>query len=267
VILVGGDWMEGGRFLVPFIPIFIAMIPLALTGITRRAWPMVLLVLACTVVETRASVSLACSGSSTGIPVNSKISAWTDFPLEEYTWFECHCLPNLRDMPVVEHMDCLVSCLASQHKPVTVMSAQMGFVPYYTAMKHFDAVHFIDRVSLIERSFVECPLTRDLSHAAGGWRISYDFIFSHLSELQQVMGPSGPDIIFDICDPADQDKIVERSGYTILYRQHGELLLDSRWSQNKFGIDSFIAVRNDLVASLPNANPVAVACPLQNILR
>jgi hypothetical protein len=266
VILVGGDWMEGGRFLVPFLPIFIAMIPLALTGVTRRAWLMVLLVLATVVVETRASVSLACSGTSSGIPVSSQISAWTEFPLEKYTWFERHCSPNLRDMPVVTHLDRLVSCLVSQHKPVTIMSAQMGFVSYYTAMNHFKDVRFIDKCGLTERSFTESPIIQNGARVSGGYRIPYESIFSHLSDLKNVEDRSGPDIIFDLSN-CNQDTTIENAGYTILYRQHGKLMLDSRWLRNEIKVDSFIAVRNDLVAFLPDASPIAVACPQQNILR
>ncbi|MEI6808941.1 MAG: hypothetical protein WCN95_09465, partial [bacterium] len=86
-ILSGGDWMEGGRFLVFFLPVAMTFIPLALICLTAHTLPMVLTTIVIACLQTATIFEFACY-SSTSMPL------WAT-PLGKHnvshlSWFERH---------------------------------------------------------------------------------------------------------------------------------------------------------------------------------
>ena len=267
VVFSGGDWMEGGRFLVPFLPVAIALIPLALVSMTESKPLLALVILLFLGIETRSMIAFA-QNSSTGIPLWSQAPIERRYDTSKYSWFEKRNRINLRDVPITDHLDYLVTQIANRHhRPVVIMSGQMGMVTYHIARNHFGEVRFIDRLGLADRTFTDCKVTQALTKLSVGLSLSYDFYFHNFALLEQMCQQAKPDIIFDILGspfpkilaPNDRKEIVANNGYTVIYSQIGNVMGDVTWLKGfKIPADAFIAVRTDILDSLDELQPILV---------
>ncbi len=255
VILSGGDWMEGGRFLVLFLPVAMALVPVAITRLTQRVWPLVLLTTAIAGLECVSIVEFA-RYWSTGLPLWA--SPVPVYDLSGYSWFERHSRINLRDAPVISRLDGFVARLTgSGHGPVVILSGQMGAAAYHLADSHFGRVRFMDRFGLADRTFTTASATRDLRRGRMGLQLWYESYFARVDRLRQVDRLPLPDIIFDI--GSVPDKLLAAQGYTTVYRQSGRVPSGSEWFRGRDVVaDEFIAIRNDLLSALGNPEPVAI---------
>jgi len=243
-ILSGGDWMEGGRFLVFFLPVIVAFVPLAIARMTKR---LVLLVIVTSIVAGCQVATLIefAKYSSTGVPIWAVPVGAIDTP--DYSWFEKRNRVNMRDAEIINNLDRLVTqIISSRNSPVTVMSGQMGIVPYHLAMKHRGNVRFMDRFGLTDRIFTSCDTTRSLRRGRLGLQLSYKFYFENREALEKSGHLPRPDIIFDI--GSARDSRAADNGYTIVYNQSGRIASDSQlFPGREVPADEFIAVRNDLL--------------------
>jgi len=267
VVFSGGDWMEGGRFLVPFLPVAIALIPLALVSMTESKPLLALVILLFLGIETKSMIAFA-QNSSTGIPLWSQAPIERRYDTSKYSWFEKRNRINLRDVPITEHLDYLVTQIANRHhRPVVIMSGQMGMVAYHIAMNHFGEVRFIDRLGLADRTFTDCKVTQALPKTLVGLSLSYDFYFHNFALLEQMCQQAKPDIIFDLLrspspttlTPSDRKEMVANNGYTVIYSQVGDVIGDVTWLKGfTIHADEFIAVRTDILDSLDELQPILV---------
>jgi hypothetical protein len=165
----------------------------------------------------------------------------------DYSWFEKRNRVNLRDAEIINNLDRLVTqIIRSRNSPVTVMSGQMGIVPYHLAMKHRGNVRFMDRFGLTDRTFTSCDTTRSLRRGKLGLQLSYEFYFENREALEKAGHVPRPDIIFDI--GSARDSRATDNGYTIVYNQSGRIASDSKlFPGREVPADEFIAVRNDLL--------------------
>lgn len=254
-VLSGGDWMEGGRFLVFFMPVAMTFIPLALTRLTGRVLPLVLVTTIIACLQAATIVEFACY-SSTSMPL------WATpvgkYDVSHFSWFERHNRINLRDAPVINHLDSIVTRLnASRKTPVIIMSGQMGATVYHLATKHQEKVRFLDRFALTDRTFTTCSTTRDLPRGRLGLQLWYEFYFSNLNSLTKIDQVPLPDIIFDI--GSVPERLLAGNGYTIVYHQSGRVVSSSAWFPGRDVIaNEFIAIRTDLLAMLGDPKPVIV---------
>jgi len=267
VVFSGGDWMEGGRFLVPFLPVAIALIPLALVSMTESKPLLALVILLFLGYETKSMIAFA-QDYSKGIPLWSQAPIERRYDTSKYSWFEKRNRCNLRDVPITEHLDYLVTQIANRHhRPVVIMSGQMGMVAYHIAMNHFGEVRFIDRLGLADRTFTDCKVTQALPKLSVGLSLSYDFYFHNFALLEQICQQAKPDIIFDLLGspfpttlaPSDRKEMVANNGYTVIYSQVGDVTGDVTWLKGfTLPADEFIAVRTDLLDSLDELQPILV---------
>jgi len=227
-ILVGGDWMEGGRFLVPFIPVAISMAPIMLGGVVRDKLPLTLLILLLVGIEIKATLDFT-KQHSTGTPLWSQIKTSRNYDDSKYSWFEKRNRVNRRDVYIIDYLDYLVPQIARLHKPVTILSAQMGMVPYHISQTHFGEIQFIDRAGLIDRTFTDCESTQKNSKD-GIWKgVSYTYFFENFSEIEKTCKIAWPDIIYDISVSDLTKELLENNGYTILYMQTGNVTSNEKW--------------------------------------
>lgn len=254
-ILSGGDWMEGGRFLVFFLPVAMAFIPVALARLTERQVPLVLVTVVIAGLQAATIIEFACY-SSTGMPLWA--APLGKFDASDCSWFERHNRVNLRDAPVTKRLDAIIERLAAQRKePVVVMSGQMGATAYHLAMKHRDKIRLMDRFGLTDRTFLSCSTTGDLPRGRMGLQLWYDFFFSNLNALVKMDRLQRPDIIFDIGSIPDRQ--LTDNGYVAVYRQTGRVVSNSSWFPGRDVIaNEFIAVRTNLLGVLDNPRPVSI---------
>lgn len=251
VVGSGGDWMEGGRFLVHFLPVAIGCVPLALKGLTRRT--LVLPLVSAIVVGLQATTTIAFArDSSTSLPLWAHMAAAVDHAEAQYSWFERHSRINLRDMPLIENLDDVVRQTSDvKPGPVVVMSGQMGMATYHIALRHFGHVRFMDRHGLADRALTDCPIARNVGRDTGGLILSFDWYFENLTDLDRSCGLVRPDILFDI-----RSNDVEGYGYPTVYSQSGDVAaLGTRLTGLTVRADAFVAVEASLVETFEKQSP------------
>lgn len=247
IVMAGGDWMEGGRFVVPVLPMLVIM---GLLFVQHVMPPLLVgagVVLVC--LQGAGTISLARDGS-TGMPLWTAMSHESGLPAD-VSWFDRSSHVHgayLRFLPTVDAA--IQEALATRVNPVTFMGCQMGTTPYYLSLSHFGRIRFIDTCALVTKDFTECPVTSWLARNAFGLRLSLEFFFQHRRELRDRCQIGEPDVILEFnrtwtrADGRTVSAIefLESHGYTAIRPPSG-----------RTGIEAviFVAVRNSLDAPVP----------------
>jgi hypothetical protein len=290
IIFSGGDWMEGGRFLVHLLPIAMMFPSLVLGRLLNHPAALVLYQLkfdAChserseksslsdanlrslcslgiasylniikmilfigttTLIGIQMAAVVDFTERSLSIPGWSRIELQDEFVSFPVSRFELMNRPNIRDIPVIHHLDIILDRLyLSKGTNVYIMSGQMGMVPYHIFQQHFGRVRMMDHFGLTDRTFTNCEVTSNLKKSTFGLELGYKFYFNNRKSLEETCGIARPDIILDI-RPRDAE-LVRENGYTMIYSQSGQM--NSGFERLKAHTDDeFIAVRDDLVPAL-----------------
>jgi hypothetical protein len=251
-VLSGGDWMEGGRFLVHFLPVAIAFVPLAVGRISPNKRVLVSITAILMALQLTSGIAFA-RNASTSVPLWGHLPAELNGASGRYSWFEGRSRINVRDMQLIDRLDEIVTQISSRKSgPVLITSGQMGMVSYYIALRHFGHVRFLDRHGLVDRGLTDCSLTRDGRRDTGGLAFPVDWYFENLSRLEQTCGLSQPDVVFDLGRSRARNY-----GYEDVYAQTGVVEgVGTRLSGDTVLADSFVAV-NPRVSALPDPLPVS----------
>jgi hypothetical protein len=251
VVIAGGDWMAGGRFLVHFLPVAMAFVAFARadrSGKTLAAIAAIVVALELTWAVTFARTS------STSLPI------WATTTVEradraQFSWFESRSRINVRDMPLIKNLDDVIAGVSKVKKePIVIISGQMGMVSYYIAMRHFGRVRFLDRHGLVERALTACVTTRSAAKDTGGLIFPFDRYFENLSEIERMCHLTRPDVVFDIGSFADAG--VEKYGYRQVHAQAGTVpSVGTGITGATVRSDAFIAVDAGLVPAIGAASP------------
>jgi hypothetical protein len=238
----GGDWMECGRLLAPWLVVLSIGAGVAVAGIEPRR----LRGAACA-----ATVALGVSGElhyalrhSTGVPLGGEIRLFSpdDKPIPQVAtlWPEVHNGPHNRDMVFVRSVEPILRQLVDEHHgPLVVASGQAGMVIYYLKRSFGDRLRFIDRRGLTTRDLDACG--QSLPRVSpGGLPISYDWWFAH----PELCGPP-PDVIMDAGLFVQRSGIPER--YRLALQQSGSVQRVGAFGRGgrQEGLNEFLAVRLD----------------------
>ncbi|MGA2261212.1 MAG: hypothetical protein ABSH28_07245 [Acidobacteriota bacterium] len=253
VAIVGGDWMEGGRFLVPILPVLFVL----LTADTRlyfhsrrllvRLLPIIVLVSYHMVGN-----YLFAEQVSRGRPLWSYLadtqSSDTDLRQihQSYSWVEIVARGHLRDTPVIAELEKII---ASQpdNRSLTVMSHQGGMVLYYLAKRFFGRIEFIDLCGLFSSHVGSCRQVIDLASFQtpfnSGTLIPWEYYFEHKERLQKECNFPVPDIIVDLYWSENVLKSLEQNGYAVVFKSRGYIKAHA-FLENDYGpCPEFIALR------------------------
>jgi hypothetical protein len=259
VLLSGGDWMEGGRFLVHVLPVAMALVPFAMAerGWNRATWKVSGGLLVGFQVW---FLVVFAAKASLGMPIWSGVAyyrSWGDeFGASRYSWFDRTNRTHIRDIPAIERLNQIVAELSEyKQSDVEIMSHQMGMVAFYVSKAHYGQVHFTDVHGLADRALTDCPVTSGLAREAEGLRIQISDYLTMERELAAECDIPSPDVIFGVFDT---ERLTDH-GYTIVHIQHGDIETHSSWLPGTWGMSfQYIAVRNDLLPALKNADPVVI---------
>ncbi|UCE99636.1 MAG: hypothetical protein JSV82_00790 [Planctomycetota bacterium] len=255
IFFSGGDWMEGGRFLVHMLPVAVMFIPFLLNSLIKSRLVLRGTILLLFAVQMQAIVNFA-KTQSTGMPVWDGFDHYKSFALEyrasDFSWFERTNRVNMRDIPAVYQLNHIVErLLAYKNDEVHIMSMQMGMVAYYIVKKHFGRVRTVDMRGLTDRIFTGCDITSNLPRSQKGLDLTYQYYFTNREAIEKKSGLDGPDIIFDLFGDLIRPQTVVDYGYRILYVQIGKVHSNSKWLPGRsIFATQFIAVRNDLEVAL-----------------
>ena len=247
IFLVGGDWMEGSRFIVPVIPAMAVLGVVIVPHIKIRDLQVYAIggIIAFHIVG---SVWFAKFGSiSTPLWEVSQVEQ-TDLPIERYSWFARPNRTHLRDMPVVEELGSVIERLQAEvDGKLVVMSGQAGFVPYHALGPHYGRVEFIDRRGVTTSHFTDCEITGDVERDSTGLLRVLPRYLAFAEDIERRCGVEHPHIIFDLDLPElTIENIVTRNGYVVVYRQTGKIQTSKTLQGIEVLAHEFIAVREDL---------------------
>lgn len=223
VVFSGGDWMENGRFLVPWMLLGILLLP---ESRTWRTWlvPVLIAIQLMGVVWTARHYSTGRPLWTAIPPVDHgshDVSANVGYDAGDFPWFIRANRIHARDLAVVKAIDDLVAADYSQNKVAPrVLSQQAGMVAYYTAKNNYKEFHFIDLVGLTTTDFHDCPLTAERGHGFGGLNMDLPYLIADQKGLDRACGFEMPRFIFDLDNERDERKKA-LTGYRVLYQEAG----------------------------------------------
>ena len=246
IITTGGDWMEGGRFLVPILPTLVILGIYILPKFTKSIAYIILLFLAlATIFDTVNFVRY----KSTGIPLWLTKTIYTpvlrDFNIknDKFFWFERNNQIHLRDIPFIIVLDEVVRhLLIANYTPIRIFTNQMGMIPFYITQNRFGMIKWVDRAGLVTNDFLKCDLTNQFSKSKMGTLVEIPYFLSNFNEINSRCNIQRPDIIYGL---GLGNFYKERTvGYKIFYVQEG--LIHSYYNLYSARVDQFLAIREDL---------------------
>jgi hypothetical protein len=152
-LMVGGDWMEGLRFLAPVFPLMALNAAHILSGLKgRKAALVTFLVVACGAAGTlyfqrTASASLPLWNAGLRVPGED---------LQAFSWFERTNRENARDFVVVRALSEQIDEARRSGHRISIWSSQMGFVPYHLSLRFPGQLRFFDLAGLTDRIRTSC---------------------------------------------------------------------------------------------------------------
>ena len=256
ILFVGGDWMEGSRFVVPVIPI-IAVLAISIVPKIPNGELRVYAVMGILVLNLVGVVWFAKFGSiSTPIWEVARIETST-LPVENYSWYARPNRTHLRDIPVSERLNEIVGVLKRKvDGKVVVMSGQAGFVMFHVAKENYREIEFVDRHALTTDHFTECGSTRDIARTSIGLMLTYTAFIASEIDIEKDCGIPRPHVIFALDVPERTVETAVTSGdYTVVYGQTGRIKTGDTLEGIEVLAHEFIAVRDDLVDLFPEPLP------------
>ena len=247
IFAVGGDWMEGSRFIVPVIP---ALALLAVFVIPRiGSLDLRLYAVGGIVAFHIVGAIWFAKFASVSTPLWDVDRLDTaGLPVERHSWFVRPNRTHLRDMPAAQELGEVIERLQDEvDGRLTVMSGQAGFVPYYAVGPHYGDVEFIDRRGVTTAHFTDCEVTRGVERSTTGMTLSYGAFFANGAAIEERCGVERPHVIFELDLPEMTiENAVARNGYTVVWRQTGKIQTSETLQGIEVLAHEFIAVRGDL---------------------
>lgn len=224
IFLSGGDWMTGGRFFVPIIPLLACLFCLFFQH--KKYFKTLYVVIVCVAVV---EVSLFVAKMSTGVnllEVRRFDQAYNRLNAKNYSWSETANLVHLRDVPMIDAMiDIIDQVDLDKNTPLTITSIQMGMVPFHLSQRYKDHLQFVDMRGLTSQEATRCRLLASAQRNWLGVKASYRRYFSVI-QSNECPRLKKPDIVYDLLNRSPEDnqkrlEILHNAGYHLVYLQKG----------------------------------------------
>lgn len=249
IFLSGGDWMEGGRFFIPVIPMIILLFLMTLDNNTFISFNKYIITVVIVLILTDSLVFTI--AESKGVPFFFRDSIAKRYYIPEkndrnYSFCERMNKPHLRDMHIITEMNDIIGKVSTlKEEPVTVLTRQMGMVPYYIKETHGNDVRFYDRCGLTTAEFFREDKKQLKTN--GGLQVQNVDIFNILRDKYL---KEDPDILYDMEYCTNLEYLLDR-GYVLFYLQIGNIVVENT---KKTNIGQLIMIREDLYTKL-NLSP------------
>ncbi len=222
VVLSGGDWMENGRFLVPFIPLLILQMYLQIA----RLSPMLQSVAKWAYLVVSIGGLLWISAHfNTGYSILNPPQMTGEGSATDLSFAERNNKVHLRDAfpysSLLEEQDRIFQAKGDK---VVILSQQAGFMMFRLAQERFGKFRFVDLVGLCTTDFTDCAVTQGRGRMRGGLNMDLVYLFHDLQRLESVCGFERPDIVFGLDDEESTlSTALESHGYQIISLQTGTM--------------------------------------------
>jgi hypothetical protein len=260
VVTKGNDWIEGGRFLVPVLPLLMVAGLYAIQQLPVRIVPIILVWLSLTALIDNAKFNKYHS-RGTYWPLAKTVSepVINDFESipNRFHWPEQVRREHLAYIPPIIMLDKIITRLLEIKSSLTIISGDMGIIPFYIANQHFGKVEFIDMYGLTTPHLTHCNLEDYLQRQSDshlfrgrfGIQINFEFLFDHFNEIKNRCPIRYPDIVCGMGHGQWVNNLEEsKQKYQRIYHQFGRITIGDCWSRRKENANYFIAVHQDLLA-------------------
>lgn len=260
IIFSGGDWMEGGRFLVPLLPFISLLIARSFELFPLNRKTEIAGVVLIVILQIGILLNFA-SKRSAGMTIRSGYELYSSSlgqRLQEngYSWFEITNRVHLRDIYTLSPLKSIIdSVIQEKSGKVEILTMQMGMVPYFLSLEYFGNIEFTDLKGLTDRKFTNCVDDFYLTKTSSGIDLELEFYLRSRDEYinnQDVFNRkcsiTHPDIIYSLGEPADYN-MSSVPNYKVVYKQKGGIESGSYFFPGtaiKGEGASFIAVRKEL---------------------
>jgi hypothetical protein len=244
----GGDWMEGGRLVVPILPALIVSWVIVTERYTTKAAVMVFVAanLATTLWFAHRYSSSAVLGDSSYMVAGQDVGGYSAVERINRVHYRDAVFLNAASPVVRRYLEALPGTT------LTLMSLQAGMVNYHLFSDHPGRLQFIDARGLASREFTDCRLTSGWIRTHVGVGFSYDLYFPLRDRLERECGLVRPDVIYDLDDDVwSRAELVARNGYHVVYRQAGGLWGAPPFNGGYVPLGQFLAVSDRLYELLP----------------
>ncbi len=260
VVRSGGDWMEAGRFLVPWLPLAAALAAAGWAQVkdqfSTRAWAriwarVVVGLLSLVVAGQFAAWSLLAARLSEGRPLWDTVAMrrwlapeWGGYPLLEYG-----NSAHTRDIVLLAKLDPIVASIRERKgpdEPVIVASGQAGMVPYYLFQRH-EGLYFVDFNTLATKRVNACLPDKSQRHIKIGLHFDLRAVYRHRAKVLRECGVAVPDIVYD--SGPNAVKATKGLPYVVIHdhRRHNR---ERGWFGNEDVAAGWIAVHEDHAKAL-----------------
>lgn len=248
----GGDWMEGGRFFAPVVPLLAVLAVVALRRIMPRCngW-VVLLLVAANLVQLAAFTR----ANSTSVPLaqHAVYDDWvTANGLEagSVAAADKYNRVHLRDALFLPHLREFVRRQLELKPSLIIASPQAGLLTYYLFKEHRGRLRFLDLAGLASREFTACDEVLgkgEFERGSRGIGMTLVFYVEHLEEFRDRCGVPLPDMVFALDDATFSDaQMLEASGrFRVEYRQSISTCPPSLTCPLSINNNIYLAVRTD----------------------
>jgi hypothetical protein len=218
VIGSGGDWMPGGRFLVPAIPPLALLAARATEALYKRQ-RVVALVMAAAVIALDVRSAWRFGDSPRNASIRDERARGVPDGLSpdgpNYAFSELANSGHRRDVLLLDKLLPIVKTFApTPARPLIVMSGQAGMVPYHLGLEWYGAFRFQDLFSLTDTSLIRCMPPERRTSDVLGVRVDVEYLLENAASLGARCRFHRPHVIFSTGNfPA----YLERDGYEKLY--------------------------------------------------
>ncbi len=260
IVTKGNDWMPGGRFFVPVLPLLVIAGLYIVNQFLLKIAPIILILLSLAALIDNANFNKYQS-RGTFLPLTKAISEPVlnnfESAQNQFDWPEKVSREHLAFIPPIIMLDKIITALLKIKSSLTIVSGEMGMVPFYIAQKHFGQVKFIDLYGLATNHLTHCDLENYFQGQFGshlfrgrfGIQISPWFLFHNFKDIQKNCSVPEPDIVCGLGTAEWLNDLDEsKRKHQLIYRQSGRITTGDCWSRQKENASYFIAIHQDLLA-------------------
>ena len=262
IIISGGDWMLGGRFFTPILPLLFLLVFWLFSSMPSNRWKSITAISFVLLVYVEALFFK--SAISTAVPnykihnIESKLAS-QDIKLSGFGWSEKLNAVHILDILFLNELKPLVREIiqnkAESNTPVILSSIQMGMSPFHLKKAFAEQVSFIDLRGLSNTIISDCAAFDSAARVSTGIFVSHNRYLNAVDEAPECQLKK-PDVIYDLLNLSDKYnaqtlRSVQKHDYQIIWLQRGGIT--HGLELGRIGADAFIAVRNDIFVKLSDA--------------
>jgi hypothetical protein len=257
VVLSGGDWMLGSRFLVPAIPCLV-ILGLAAAASFRGAASVKALAIVLVVANLFSIVQYVRASGNNGRPAFLLPAAMhlfqRQFGKTQFSSIELANKVHERDAGTLSNFLPVVARVVavSPDRPVWVITGQAGMMGYYLMSTYFGRAKMMDFWSITTRDLYDCLPNGSAPSGLAGSSIGLGQFLDAMPSLEARCGLPRPDLFYNEC-LSDQDRQqLAAHGYRVLYNQVGDVrdLEGSQLLPAQISACGYFALREDLAQRL-----------------